>query len=77
MVYMYHSFLIHSSADGHLGPNVHHSTVYNCQDMEAVLFLKVCWCVGLSVKMFKKRNTTAHSNVYILPKGKKQEQMTS
>ena len=36
---MYHSFLIHSSADGHLGcfhvyPSVHRSTVYNSQDME-------------------------------------------
>ena len=49
MVYMYHSFLIHSSADGHLGcfqgnqiwkrhmhPNVHRSTVYHSQDMEAI-----------------------------------------
>ena len=42
IVYMYHSFLIHSSADGRLGffhvlaiiNSVHHSIVYNSQDME-------------------------------------------
>ena len=48
MVYMYHSFLIHSSADGHLGC-FHVLAVINCAEMNigvhvslSVLVSSVC-----------------------------------